>query len=62
LHIHEFEQLFYIVSGTMSIEIDGEVFEAESGSPRDLSRGRFPIEIGMPANPRHHSLAIIAGA
>ena len=32
LHVHEFEQLFYIVSGTMSIDIDGEIFKAGPGS------------------------------
>jgi mannose-6-phosphate isomerase-like protein (cupin superfamily) len=32
LHIHEFDQLFYIVAGTMNIEIDGDYFEAGPGS------------------------------
>ena len=32
LHVHEFDQLFFIVSGTMNIEIDGDVFQAEPGS------------------------------
>lgn len=32
LHVHDFEQLFYVLSGTMSIEIDGDRFEAGPGS------------------------------
>jgi mannose-6-phosphate isomerase-like protein (cupin superfamily) len=32
MHVHLFDQLFYIISGTMSIEIDGERFEAGPGS------------------------------
>jgi len=32
LHIHDFDQLFYIVAGVMSIEIEGDTFEAEPGS------------------------------
>ena len=28
MHVHVFDQLFYIISGTMSIEIDGDRFEA----------------------------------
>ena len=31
LHVHEFEQLFYILSGVMNIEIAGEGFEAKAG-------------------------------
>jgi quercetin dioxygenase-like cupin family protein len=31
LHVHEFEQLFYILSGVMNIEIDGDEFEAKAG-------------------------------
>lgn len=31
-HVHDFEQLFYIQSGVMSIDIDGDVFEAGPGS------------------------------
>jgi quercetin dioxygenase-like cupin family protein len=31
LHVHEFEQLFYILSGVMNIEIDGDAFEARAG-------------------------------
>jgi quercetin dioxygenase-like cupin family protein len=31
-HVHVFEQIFYIVSGTMSIEIEGDRFEAGPGS------------------------------
>jgi mannose-6-phosphate isomerase-like protein (cupin superfamily) len=32
MHVHVFDQLFYIISGTMSIEIDGDRFEAGPGS------------------------------
>ena len=32
MHVHVFDQLFYIISGTMSIEIDGDCFEAGPGS------------------------------
>jgi mannose-6-phosphate isomerase-like protein (cupin superfamily) len=32
LHIHEFDQLFYIVAGTMSIEIEDDRFDAGPGS------------------------------
>ncbi|HEY1821360.1 MAG TPA: cupin domain-containing protein [Trebonia sp.] len=32
LHTHEFEQIFYVLSGEMNIEIDGEVFRAPAGS------------------------------
>jgi len=32
LHIHEVDQIFYIVSGTMSIEIDGKTDECGPGS------------------------------
>jgi len=32
LHVHVFDQLFYIISGTMNIEIDGDCFEAGPGS------------------------------
>jgi len=32
LHVHEFDQLFYIVSGTMEIDIDGDAFQAGPGS------------------------------
>lgn len=32
LHVHEFDQLFYVVSGTMRIEIDGREFDAGPGS------------------------------
>jgi quercetin dioxygenase-like cupin family protein len=31
-HVHLFDQLFYIISGTMNIDIDGDVFEAGPGS------------------------------
>ena len=31
LHIHDFEQLFYILDGIMNIEIDGRQFEAKPG-------------------------------
>lgn len=31
-HIHEFDQLFYIVAGVMNIEIEGDLFEAGPGS------------------------------
>jgi mannose-6-phosphate isomerase-like protein (cupin superfamily) len=32
MHVHVFDQLFYIISGTMSIEIDGDRFDAGPGS------------------------------
>jgi quercetin dioxygenase-like cupin family protein len=32
LHTHAFEQVFYVLSGTMNIEIDGETFQAPKGS------------------------------
>jgi mannose-6-phosphate isomerase-like protein (cupin superfamily) len=32
MHVHVFDQLFYIISGTMNIEIDGDRFEAGPGS------------------------------
>lgn len=32
LHVHVFDQLFYIISGTMNIEIDSDCFEAGPGS------------------------------
>jgi quercetin dioxygenase-like cupin family protein len=32
LHTHDFEQVFYVLSGTMNVEIDGEVFRAGPGS------------------------------
>jgi quercetin dioxygenase-like cupin family protein len=32
LHTHDFEQIFYVLSGEMNIEIDGEVFRAPAGS------------------------------
>lgn len=32
LHTHEVDQLFWIVEGTMSIEVDGERFDAGPGS------------------------------
>jgi quercetin dioxygenase-like cupin family protein len=32
LHTHEFEQVFYVLSGEMNVEIDGEVFRAGPGS------------------------------
>jgi quercetin dioxygenase-like cupin family protein len=32
LHTHDFEQVFYVLSGTMNIEIDGEMFRAPAGS------------------------------
>ena len=32
LHVHLFDQLFYIISGTMNIEIEGDYFEAGPGS------------------------------
>jgi len=31
-HTHAFDQIFYIVSGVMSLEIDGERVEAKPGS------------------------------
>jgi mannose-6-phosphate isomerase-like protein (cupin superfamily) len=32
MHVHVFDQLFYVISGTMSIEIDGDRFDAGPGS------------------------------
>jgi quercetin dioxygenase-like cupin family protein len=32
LHTHDFEQVFYVVSGEMNVEIDGETFRAPAGS------------------------------
>jgi quercetin dioxygenase-like cupin family protein len=32
LHTHEFEQVFYVLSGEMNIEIDGDTFRAPAGS------------------------------
>lgn len=32
LHVHQFEQIFYILSGVMSIDIEGDRFEAGPGS------------------------------
>lgn len=32
LHTHDFEQVFYVLSGEMNVEIDGEVFRAPAGS------------------------------
>ena len=32
LHTHEVDQVFYILSGTMSIEVDGQTFDAGPGS------------------------------
>ena len=32
LHVHDFDQLFYIVAGVMNIEIDGDEFVAEPGN------------------------------
>jgi quercetin dioxygenase-like cupin family protein len=32
LHTHAFEQVFYVLSGTMNIEIDGSTFRAPAGS------------------------------
>jgi mannose-6-phosphate isomerase-like protein (cupin superfamily) len=32
MHVHDVDQVFYIVSGTMSIEVAGEAFEAGPGS------------------------------
>ncbi|MBB5787249.1 cupin domain-containing protein [Jiangella mangrovi] len=32
LHVHEVEQVFYVVAGTMSIEVDGDRFDAGPGS------------------------------
>ena len=32
LHVHVFDQLFYIISGIMNIEIDGDAFHAGPGS------------------------------
>ena len=29
---HDFEQIFYVLSGEMNVEIDGEVFRAPAGS------------------------------
>ncbi len=32
MHVHLFEQLFYVISGVMSIDIDGDRFDAGPGS------------------------------
>jgi quercetin dioxygenase-like cupin family protein len=32
LHVHDYEQIFYVVRGTMHVEVDGAVFEAPAGS------------------------------
>jgi quercetin dioxygenase-like cupin family protein len=32
LHTHAFEQVFYVVSGEMNVEIDGDTFRAPAGS------------------------------
>jgi quercetin dioxygenase-like cupin family protein len=32
LHIHEVDQIFYILSGTMSVEIEGKQYECPPGS------------------------------
>lgn len=32
LHVHDFEQLFYIIAGEMHIEIDGDEFVAAPGT------------------------------
>jgi quercetin dioxygenase-like cupin family protein len=32
LHIHDFEQIFYLVEGVMDIEVDGVVSQAAAGS------------------------------
>jgi len=32
LHVHEVDQHFYVLSGTMNIEVAGEHFEADPGS------------------------------
>ena len=31
LHVHAFEQLYYILEGVMNIEIEGQQFEAKAG-------------------------------
>jgi quercetin dioxygenase-like cupin family protein len=32
LHTHDWEQIFYILDGTMAIEVDGQRFDAQPGS------------------------------
>lgn len=32
MHVHDVDQVFYVLSGTMSLEIAGERFEAEPGT------------------------------
>jgi len=32
LHVHDVDQIFYILSGTMSIEIEGRQYDCPSGS------------------------------
>lgn len=32
LHVHQVDQVFYIISGTMNIEMEGKTFEAAPGS------------------------------
>ena len=39
LHTHDFEQVFYVLRGTMNIEIDGTTFTAPEGSLVRFPRG-----------------------
>ena len=32
MHVHDVDQIFYILSGTMSIEIEGKQYDCSSGS------------------------------
>ena len=32
LHKHDFEQVFYLIDGTMMIEVEGEITQADKGS------------------------------
>jgi quercetin dioxygenase-like cupin family protein len=32
MHVHDFDQIFYILSGTMSVEIEGEQYDCSPGS------------------------------
>jgi quercetin dioxygenase-like cupin family protein len=40
LHTHEWEQIFYVLEGTMAIEVDGRRFDATPGSLVIFPRGR----------------------
>ena len=39
LHIHDFDQMLYMISGTMSVEVGGEIWKAGPGSLVVLPKG-----------------------